>query len=139
MIVNLYVRGEGPGYRVDVRVDFKDLALKRFTRKCRESNLSREALSYRVNFFFCNLGRHQHGIDCSNFHHSLISVRRLIRVNEPLEYNAVNGRFHPDAFKRDLSLSKAHGCLGERLTRICKANLCFLQIEWRAHILLCES
>src|SRR5207248_11189921 len=64
---------------------------------------------------------------------------RLIRIYESLEHDAINRRSHLHMSKLDLRLPESHSCLGQLLARISKRNLCFLQIEWRAHVLLFES
>src|SRR5438132_6461703 len=138
-IVNFYVAREGPGYRVNVRIYFKDFALKGLCRKGGETDFGGKAQLHGIDFFLRNLRRHQDSFKRTQFDHNLIIMCRLVRIYESLEHDAVNGRSHLHMFKRDLRLPESHSCLCQLLARISKCDLCLLQIERRAHVLLYES
>src|SRR6266446_10997505 len=138
-IVNFYVAREGPGYRGNVRIYFKDFALKGLCGKGGETDFGGKAQLHGIDFFLRNLRRHQDSFKRTQFDHNLIIMCRLIRIYESLEHDAINGRSHLHVFKRDLRLPESHSCLGQLLARISKCNLRFLQIEGRAHMLFFEG
>src|SRR5439155_20485218 len=138
-VVNFYVGSESPRYRVSVRIDLKDFAPEGLCRKGGKTNFGGKAQLHGMDFFLGNLRRHQDSFNRSKFNDKLIIMGRLIRIYESLEHDAVNGRSHLHMFKRDLRLPESHSCLCQLLARISKCDLCLLQIERRAHVLLYES
>src|SRR5262245_61740742 len=119
-ILNFYVARESPGYRVNVRIYFKDFTLKGLCGKSGKTDFGGKAQLHRMDFFLRNPRRHQDSFKRTQFDDNLIIMGRLIRIYESLEHDAINGRSHLHMFKRDLRLPESQGRLGQLLARISK-------------------